>query len=72
MKKKTQENEPLTFQDGQIWKMVDSNLAIGLVGKTLVHYKHYKGVLKRAPVSLASKRELGKFLRANRAVLVQP
>jgi hypothetical protein len=69
---KTQRSEPPTFQDGQVWKMADSNLAIGLVGKTLVHYKHYKGVLKRAPVSLANKRELGKFLQANQAVLVQP
>lgn len=51
--------------------MVDSNLEIGVVGKTLVHYKHYKGQLKRVPVSLASKRELGKFLREQKAVLAR-
>ena len=60
-----------TFQNGQIWKMVDSSLQIDLVGKTLVHYKHYKGETKRAPVSLASKEVLAKFLKQNKAVLTK-
>ncbi len=60
-----------TFEVGQIWEFKDSNLHIGLVGKTLVHYKHYRNELKRAPVSLANKATLAKFLRANRAVLVR-
>jgi hypothetical protein len=59
------------FQNGQIWKMVDSSLQIDLVGKTLVHYKHYKGETKRAPVSLASKDVLAKFLKQNKAVLTK-
>ncbi|MBI3878035.1 MAG: hypothetical protein HY300_19085 [Verrucomicrobia bacterium] len=59
------------FEVGQIWELKDSNLHIGLVGKTLVHYKHYRNELKRAPVSLANKTTLAKFLRANRAVLVR-
>ena len=59
------------FQNGQIWKMVDSSLQIDLVGKTLVHYKHYKGETKRAPVSLASKEVLAKFLKQNKAVLTK-
>lgn len=59
------------FQSGQIWRMGDSNLQIDLVGKTLIHYKHYKGQTKRAPVSLAGKAVLEKFLKKNKAVLVQ-
>lgn len=59
------------FQSGQIWRMGDSNLQIDLVGKTLVHYKHYKGQTKRAPVSLAGKDVLEKFLKKNKAVLIQ-
>jgi len=59
------------FQTGQIWRMVDSNLQIGLVGKTLVHYKHFKGETKRAPTSLSSKDVLEKFLVTNKAVLVR-
>jgi len=72
LKKKAKESESQPFQGGQVWKMEDSNLEIGLVGKTLVHYKHYRGELKRTPVSLANKRELEKYLHANKAVLVRP
>ena len=59
------------FQSGQIWRMAESNLQIGLVGKTLVHYKHYKGELKRVPVSLTGKDALAKYLKTNKAVLVK-
>ena len=52
--------------------MEDSNVRIGLIGKTLVHYKHFKGTTLRAPVSLTAKRALEKFLIEKKAVLVQP
>jgi hypothetical protein len=57
------------FQSGQVWQMEGSHLRIGLVGKTLVHYKHFKGQLKRSPVSLTGKVVLEKYLRQNKAVL---
>ena len=60
------------FERGQIWQMEGSNLEICLIGKTLVHYKHYKGEMKRSPVSLLNKDALERFLQDNRAVLVQP
>ena len=59
------------FQTGQVWRMENSNLLISQIGKTLVHYKHYKGVAQRAPISLAAKGELEKFLIKHEAVLVQ-
>ena len=59
------------FQSGQVWELADSSLHIGLVGKTLVHYKHYKGKTKRAPISLAGIKVLEKFLKANKATLVR-
>ena len=59
------------FQSGQIWQMEGSHLRIGLVGKTLVHYKHFKGEAKRSPVSLSGKTALERFLRVNKAILVQ-
>jgi hypothetical protein len=73
MKNKTRKNPVLLqpFQSGQIWQMEDSHLEIGLIGKTLVHYKHYKGVMKRSPVSLLNKEALAKFLLENQAVLVR-
>ena len=58
------------FESGQIWQLEDSNLQIGLVGKTLVHYKHYRGNTKRAPISLAGKTVLEKYLREKKAILV--
>jgi hypothetical protein len=58
------------LQTGQLWKMDGSSLHIGMVGKTLVHYKHYRGATKRAPISLAALDTLEKFLKQNRATLV--
>ena len=72
MKSKTRKNRVLQpFESGQIWQMEDSHLEIGLIGKTLVHYKHYKGQVKRSPVSLLNKVALAKFLLENQAVLVR-
>jgi hypothetical protein len=73
MKNKTRKNPVLLqpFQSGQIWQMEGSHLEIGLIGKTLVHYKHYKGVMKRSPVSLLNKEVLAKFLVEHQAVLVR-
>ncbi len=58
------------FQSGQVWELADSRLHIGLVGKTLVHYKQYHGKTKRAPISLANKVALKKYLAAQKAVLI--
>jgi hypothetical protein len=60
------------FQTGQVWQMEGSNLEIRLIGKTLVHYKHYKGELKRSPVSLLNKDALERYLQDHEAVLLQP
>jgi hypothetical protein len=65
-------NQPLPLQSGQIWQMKDSHVRIEVVGKTLVHYKHFKGQAKRSPNSLSGKAVLEKFLRVHKAVLIQP
>ena len=51
--------------------MEDSNLHIELVGKTLVHYKLHKGATKRTPISLSGKEVVEKYLKKNKAILVQ-
>jgi hypothetical protein len=61
----------LEFATGQIWQMENSDVHIGLIGKTLVHYKHFKGGVQRSPVSLAGKVVLEKYLIDNKAVLVK-
>lgn len=59
------------FETGQVWQMEDSNVRIGLIGKTLVHYKHFRTAAPRAPVSLTTIGVLEKFLFDKKAVLVK-
>lgn len=62
----------LTLQKGQLWELKDSSLQINLVGKTLVHYKQFKGKLpKGTPVSITAIKVLEKYLEKNKAVLVK-
>jgi hypothetical protein len=61
---------PHTFECGQVWQMADSSLRIGLVGKRLVHYKHYNLKIKRPSVLLSNKAVLERFLQERQAVLL--
>lgn len=72
MKNKIQKSQALLapIQSGQVWQMGDSHVRIGLVGRTLVHYKHYKGLAKRPPILLSGKQTLEKFLQTHCAVLL--
>ena len=74
MNKNTQASSaPLPpFETGQVWQMDESTLQIGLIGKTLVHFKHYRAQAKRAPVSLLNKQALARFLKGQRAILLPP
>ncbi len=65
----TRRNTCQPFADGQVWQLTGSKIQIAMVGKTLVHYKHFQGELKRAPVSIANKQSLDKYLVAQKAVL---
>jgi hypothetical protein len=65
-----QKKQTFPFQSGQIWQMKDSRVQIGVVGKTLVHYKHFKGQAKRSPNSLSGKQTLERFLKIRKAVLM--
>jgi len=56
---------------GQKWELEDSSIQIRIVGKRLVHYKHFKGQVKRAPTSIASIPVLQTYLHENNAVLVE-
>jgi len=70
MKNRSNQSSKLPpFCVGQIWELTGSEIHIGMVGKTLVHYKHFHGTVKRAPVSLANQRALEDFLIAKKAVL---
>lgn len=56
---------------GQVWQYKDGRVLVGLVGKTLVHYKLYRPDEKRPPVQLARQQQLRSFLQKNRAVLLK-
>jgi len=60
-----------SLETGQTWRMQDSLLHINLVGKRLVHYKLVKPAAKRTPTSLSSIQTVEKYLRENKAVLIQ-
>jgi hypothetical protein len=61
----------LLLQAGQVWQMKSSQLRIGAVGKTLVHYKHFQGQTKRCPTSRSGRAVLERFLKIHKAVLIQ-
>ncbi len=59
------------LETGQVWRMADMNLQVGLVGKLLVHYKLAKPDAVRIPNSVSGKAAVVKFLKKNKAVLVR-
>ena len=59
------------LETGQVWRMENSHLDIDLVGKYLVHYKLIKQEVKRTPMSLSSIKDVEKYLKDNKAVLLQ-
>ena len=61
---------PKPLETGQVWRMEDSHLDIDLVGRYLVHYKLIKQEAKRTPMSLSSIKDVEKYLKDNKAVLV--
>jgi hypothetical protein len=59
------------LETGQIWHMAEMKMQVDLVGKLLVHYKLAKHDAVRIPNSIASQSDIEKFLKKNKAVLVQ-
>jgi len=57
------------LETGQLWRMAEGNLQVGMVGKLLVHYKFGKPDAVRVPNSCASIKTIEAFLKAKKAVL---
>jgi len=58
--------------NGQLWKLDHSRMEIMMLGKTLVHYRVFKGDAKRATRrGLLNRLEFGQYLKENRARLVK-
>jgi len=59
------------LEEGQVWRMAEANLQVGLVGKLLVHYKLGKPNAVRVPNSVGGMTAVEKYLKKNKAVLVK-
>jgi len=54
---------------GQLWRMAEADLRVGMVGKLLVHYKLGKPNVVRVSNSINLIKTIEKFLKAKKAVL---
>ncbi len=58
------------LETGQVWRMAEADLHVGMVGKLLVHYKLGKPNAARVSHSCNGIKTIEKYLKANKAVLV--
>ena len=63
------QQQPL--EPGQVWRMAELNLQVGLVGKLLVHYKLAAPNAVRVSNSVGGRAAVEKYLKTNKAVLVR-
>ena len=59
------------LEPGQIWRMAELNLQVGLVGKLLVHYKLAAPNAVRVSNSVGGRAAVEKYLKTNKAVLIK-
>ena len=72
--KKPKASRPILKQPlvtGQLWRVMDMNLRVGLIGKILVHYKLAKPNAVRIPNSVSGKTTVEEYLKKNKAVLIE-
>ena len=56
---------------GQIWRVGEQNLQVGLIGKLLVHYKLAVPNAVRISNSVGGRAAVEKYLKTNKAVLLK-
>jgi hypothetical protein len=59
------------LETGQIWRVGEQNLQVGLVGKLLVHYKLAVPNAVRVSNSVGGRAAVEKYLKTNKAVLIK-
>jgi hypothetical protein len=57
------------LEAGQLWRMAEAELKVGMVGKLLVHYKLGKPNAVRVSNSINPIKTIEKYLKAKKAVL---
>jgi hypothetical protein len=68
--KPTRRTRSQPLATGQVWRMAEANLQVGMIGKLLVHYKLGKPNAVRVPNSCSGIKTIEKYLKVNKAVLV--
>jgi hypothetical protein len=61
----------LPLATGQIWRVGEQNLQVGLIGKLLVHYKLAAPNAIRISNSVGGRTAVEKYLKTNKAVLLK-
>ena len=61
----------LPLATGQIWRVGEQNLQVGLIGKLLVHYKLAAPNAVRISNSVGGRAAVEKYLKTNKAVLLK-
>ena len=59
------------LEAGQVWRMAESRLQVGFVGKLLVHYKLAKPDAVRVPNSVSPKTAVEEYLKKNKGILMR-
>jgi len=59
------------LETGQLWRVAELNLRVGHIGKWLVHYKLAKPDAVRIPNSVTGRATMEKYLKKNKAILIQ-
>ncbi|MGN6554484.1 MAG: hypothetical protein ACTHLW_12310 [Verrucomicrobiota bacterium] len=59
------------LETGQVWRMAEMDLQVGMIGKRLVHYKLAKPNAVRIPNSCSGIATVETYLKANKAVLLK-
>jgi len=68
--KSTRRTRLQPLETGQVWRMAESNLEVGMIGKLLVHYKLGKPNAVRIPNSCSGITTIQKYLKEKKAVLI--
>ena len=59
------------LESGQLYRLGEAELRVEMVGKLLVHYRLAKPKAVRVAISISSITTLEKFMKANKAILIQ-
>ena len=57
------------LETGQVWRMAEANLQVGMIGKLLVHYKLGKPNAVRVANSCSGIKTIEKYLKSKKAML---